>query len=145
MSMIVLLAASTTYAFKLPSSAGFSSHRRSVLATASSLLAAAAPQCSAHADEVDTSPLMEELKRRTALKRENAADAKQTSANFKFVSYDESKGDVMVRYQGVDDEGPVTRTMSPNQIKALESKGFLVKCPSWGGECALFFGPARMP
>lgn len=140
---LVLLASATS--FKAPPAAAASS-RRSVLAAASSLLGAAAPQSSANADEqnneLDTSPLIDELKRRTAAKQDTK---EQNTVSFKFVAYDERQGEVMVRYQSVGDELPVSRRLGPNQIKELESRGFMIKCPSWGGECALFFGPARMP
>ena len=41
----------------------------------------------------------------------------------------------LVRYAGQSDVLPVTRLMGPQQVKELESLGFAVNCPAWGGAC----------
>ena len=87
--------------------------------------------------ELDTSPLIEELKRRTAENKEkNAATVKEaTSAGNS--QYDGQVDMKMVRYIGEGDTMPVTRMMGTDQIAKLESMGYKVKCPTWGGACEL--------
>ena len=89
------------------------------------------PECSNK--ELESSPLIEELKRRTAANKEqNAAAVRETTQFTSGVYEAEVK---MVRYAGPNDTVPVTRMMNKQQIKELESLGFNVDCPSWGGAC----------
>lgn len=84
----------------------------------------------------ETSPLIEELKRRTAAnKAQNEAIVKEASAGAQGGIYDEAQGVKMVRYAGDGDLTKVTRMMGPQQVKELEAQGFVLKCPSWGGAC----------
>ena len=90
--------------------------------------------------ELETSPLIEELKRRTeANKEKNAAKVKET-ITFTNAVNDDTAGTRMVRYQGTNDVVPVTRLMSPEQVKELEALGYSLKCPTWGGTCELRTG-----
>ena len=92
------------------------------------------PECQQN-KELETSPLIEELKRRTeANKEKNAAAVKENLAFTNGVVEEQVK---MVRYQGKDDSLPVTRMMTRSQIKELEALGYKVECPSWGGACEL--------
>ena len=85
----------------------------------------------------DTSPLIEELKRRTeANKAQNAAIVAGSSAGAQGGLYDDPNVK-LVRYQGQDDLVPVTRIMGAQQVKQLEAKGFALKCPKWGGACEI--------
>ena len=95
--------------------------------------------------ELETSPLIEELKRRTeANKQKNAQQVKDAS-----IAYNSgvvSDGNVkMVRYQGAQDALPVTRMMGAEQIKELEKLGYNLNCPSWGGACTLTGGKVALP
>ena len=86
--------------------------------------------------ELETSPLIEELKRRTeANKAKNAATVREASFGAQGGVYDEAAGMKMVRYAGAGDALPVTRMLNAQQVKELESRGFELKCPSWGGAC----------
>lgn len=85
--------------------------------------------------ELETSPLIEELKRRTeANKEKNAAIIKETTDFTGAVAEEKVR---MVRYAGAGDSMPVTRMMTDVDIKKLESMGFVVECPSWGGACSV--------
>ena len=86
--------------------------------------------------ELETSPLIEELKRRTeANKERNAAIVKEASTGAQGGVYDETQGVKMVRYAAEGDALPVTRIMNPEQVKQMEALGFKLNCPSWGGAC----------
>ena len=116
--------------------------RRSALTSGFLAVAAAAPASAKFGDgcpecqqnkELETSPLIEELKRRTeANKERNAAAVKETLAFTNGVVDEQVK---MVRYQGKDDSVPVTRMMTRSQIQELETLGYNIDCPSWGGAC----------
>ena len=83
----------------------------------------------------EESPLIQELKRRTeANKERNEATVKETTRFTSGVADEDVK---MVRYAGPDDTMPVTRMMTKSQIKELESLGFDVLCPDWGGACGI--------
>ena len=92
--------------------------------------------------ELETSPLIEELKRRTAENAEkNAAIVRATTREMGNVN---DPGMKMVRYQGINDSIPVTRMMTPPMIKELEkAAGVKVSCPSWGGACEVLVAPKK--
>ena len=97
--------------------------------------------------ELDTSPLIEELKRRTVENKEkNAALVKEATIGGNS-QYDGQVDAKMVRYVAEGDTIPVTRMLGPNQISKLESMGFKLKCPTWGGACEVIEPPrsARAP
>ena len=99
---------------------------------ASAKLGDGCPECQKN-KELETSPLIEELKRRTeANKERNAAIVKENLAFTGNVAEEEVK---LVRYQGATDTIPVTRMMNKQQIQQLEGLGYQVNCPSWGGAC----------
>ena len=75
--------------------------------------------------ELETSPLIEELKRRTeANKAQNKAIVKEATVGAQGGIYDDTAGMKMVRYAGANDLAPVTRIMNPQQVKELEAQGF---------------------
>ena len=145
---IVLLIVARATALRSPA-AKITSRRAAVT---SGVLAAFAQPLASHAKlgdgcsectnkELETSPLIEELKRRTAEnKAKNAAAVKETVAFTGGVTEEEVK---MVRYQGADDSVPVTRMMTKSQIKQLEEAGFKLDCPEWGGACGVKEVPRR--
>ena len=113
--------------------------RRGVLAAAA---AAAAPRA-AHAvfgdgqqlqrdhAELETSPLIEELKRRTEANKEANAASGRAMTSQKVSVYDPEL--TMVRYAGAGDSMPVTRMMTPQQIKELQALGYELDCPNVKG------------
>jgi len=98
--------------------------------------------------ETETSPLIEELKRRSVANKDaNAAAVKELTAR-KNPVYTESVK--MVRYMGENDTVPVTRMMTTQQVAEIEKLGFKVECPSWGGACEVIYSkspdaPAAAP
>ena len=95
--------------------------------------------------ELETSPLIEELKRRTeANKEKNAQLVRERTASMGNV-YEEKMQ--FVRYQAEGDALPVTRAFSEQQIKQLEAQGYALDCPKTAGmACRLVLAtPAAAP
>jgi hypothetical protein len=86
---------------------------------------AATPKVSFSVDGVETSPLIEELKRRSANNKEAnqlAINSITSSANSGVYASDMQLR--LVRFDGV------AKMVGPNDIKVLQSRGYEVVCPS---------------
>lgn len=87
--------------------------------------------------ELETSPLIEELKRRTEVNKEKNTAEVKAMTQLKASVYDPELR--MVRYDGV------TRMLTPEQIKELNVLGYDLSCPGSGMACGLKVRPAPPP
>ena len=94
--------------------------------------------------ELDSSPLIQDLLKKTAENREQNAAAVKDYQNAAAGSVYEAEVK-MVRYTGANENIPVTRMMTRVQMKELESLGFEISCPDWGGACSVKEVPKAVP
>mmetsp|Transcript_14095 Transcript_14095/g.47001 ORF Transcript_14095/g.47001 Transcript_14095/m.47001 type:complete len:145 (+) Transcript_14095:63-497(+) len=113
--------------------------RRTAIALAAGLPSAASALTDGQRMQVDaeltTSPLIEELRAKTAANKEkNEAAVRQLTSTMGSV-YDPPLK--LVRYLGEGDSMPVTRMVTPEQIKELNAQGYELDCPKSGAACGL--------